>query len=134
MDETYSRFLLKEGNILVGWLIENSYIDESKIHVFGNHPDRANLRLYTSDHCYRITATETYLGCGVTSRRARPGEDQHRGNDLPDGPFTRDTYNRIMSGIVGYELKKIALPVEQEVTPPLPEPPEPSQAIKGTDG
>ena len=113
--------LLNEGRILIRWLNENSYISDAKIKVIDNQPDRTSILLYTGDYCYQIIAKETYLGCGVTARRARPGEDWNRGSDLPDGKFSWETYNRIMSGIVGYELKEIALPVEQEVRPPAVE-------------
>ena len=121
MNAVVEGILLREGRTLLEWLTENSYIDESKIQVIDNKPERTSVYLFTSDHCYRIIAHKTYLGCTVSTRRNRPGETWNRGNDLSDGPFTRETYDRIMSGIVGYELKEIALPVEQEVKPPAVE-------------
>ena len=113
--------LLPQGQILLDWLDDYKYLDESKIQVIENSRERTSVYLFTSDHCYRISAHDNYLGCTVATRRNRPGETWNRGNDLPDGRFSRDTYNRIMSGIVGYELKEIALPVEQEVKPPAVE-------------
>lgn len=113
MNAVIEGILLSQGQILLDWLDDYKYLDESKIQVVDNEPDRTKLRLYTSDHCYGIIATETYLGCTVTSRRARPGETWNRGSDLADGKFVKSTFHKIMGDIVGYELKKIALPVEQ---------------------
>ena len=45
-----------------------------------------------------------YLGCQVTARKARAGEDWNRGNDLPDGPFTEETWRQILNSIINYEL------------------------------
>ncbi len=66
------------------------------------------VKFYTNDHCYRIFAVDRkdsdYLGCQVSTRKMRPGEDWFRGNDLPDGPINRKTWDRILRGIVNYEL------------------------------
>jgi hypothetical protein len=37
----------------------------------------------------------------------RAGEDWVRGNDLPDGPFSKETWDRIIYAIVRYELVKL---------------------------
>ena len=72
------------------------------------------LSLYTNEHEYIITAIErfngekSYLGCGVLARKARAAEDWHRGNDLPDGDFTQDTWNKILNAILNYELIKLS--------------------------
>ena len=70
---------------------------------------------YTDNHCYTITAIErsaaskgSYLGCGVLTRKSRAGEDWVRGNDLPDGDFTEQTWTRILNAIVCYELEKLS--------------------------
>lgn len=68
---------------------------------------------YTDDNRYSIVARDSidndgYLGCQVTSRKMRPGEDWNRGNDLPDGPFTEETWKNILTGIVKYELVKLS--------------------------
>ena len=70
---------------------------------------------YTEEYQYVITAIERndgdkddYLGCQVSARKARPGEDWLRGNDLPDGPFTKKTWDRIIYAIVSYELVKLS--------------------------
>lgn len=68
---------------------------------------------YTSEFKYRFYANDRtnddgYLGCQVTARKMRPGEDWTRGNDLADGPFNEDTWRRILTTIVNYELVKLS--------------------------
>lgn len=68
---------------------------------------------YTNDYQYTFYAVERkkddgYLGCGASTRKYRAGENWLRGNDLPDGPFTRETWDRIISRIVAYELVKLS--------------------------
>jgi len=77
------------------------------------------VNVYTRNNKYRINAKKhkdgrTYLGCTVSCRMSRAGEDWTRGNDLPDGEFSRKTWERIKNAIVQYELVKIAKPVRQE--------------------
>ena len=74
---------------------EDSSPDEYRLHI----------ALYTNEHCYRISAsTKDYLGCIAQTRKPRAGEDWTRGNDLPDGKFCRETWDKIIKAIVGYEL------------------------------
>ena len=68
---------------------------------------------YTYEYKYRIycierNSNEGYLGCQVSARKTRPGEDWIRGNDLADGPFTKETWNKILSRIVNYELRELS--------------------------
>lgn len=68
---------------------------------------------YTEDNKYTITAIDRktddgYLGCGVSCRKVRPGEDWIRGNDLRDGSFKEETWNAITLSIVSYELVKLS--------------------------
>lgn len=68
---------------------------------------------YTEDNKYSIIAIDRekddgYLGCGVSCRKVRAGEDWIRGNDLPDGPFIQETWNTIVYAIVNYELVKLS--------------------------
>ena len=71
-------------------------------------------RFYTDEHLYSIVAIErtngeeSYLGCQVSTRKQRAGEDWTRGNDLPDGPFNKKTWDRIIYAIVSYELVKLS--------------------------
>lgn len=73
-----------------------------------------NISFYTEENQYFIHAveytdnTEDYLGCQVNARKARPGEGWIRGNDLPDGPFTKKTWDMIINAIVSYELVKLS--------------------------
>jgi len=71
------------------------------------------LCFYTEEHKYFITAIEksngySYLGCAVEARKIRPGEGWVRGNDLPDGSFTRKTWDMILNAVVSYELVKLS--------------------------
>ena len=81
-------------------------------------PDANHFRciFYTNDHKYSIYGhpptpkhTRGYLGCGGDSRKPRPGEYWHRGNDLPDGDYSKETFDRIVRGIVAYEIKNLQL-------------------------
>ena len=79
-----------------------------------SEPGEVQRRLcfYTDENEYYINAIErdggkSYLGCYVRSRKMRAGEDWVRGNDLPDGPFNQETWNKIIYAIVNYELVKL---------------------------
>ncbi len=68
---------------------------------------------YTEDYKYSIKAVDRtnddgYLGCVVTCRKARAGEDWKRGNDLPDGKFNKRTWDLIVKAIVSHELVKLS--------------------------
>ena len=69
--------------------------------------------IFTASNSYNISATErkngkSYLGCIAKSTRSRPGEDWLRGNDLSDGTLSPETWRRILSDIVRYELQAIS--------------------------
>lgn len=83
---------------------------------------KRELCFYTEEHQYFINAIErpagkSYLGCVVKTRKARAGEDWLRGNDLPDGPFNKETWNRIIYAIVNYELVKLTPFQKPDVIP-----------------
>lgn len=87
-----------------------------------NKPYSEKVLIYTKTNEYAIVAKEhedghTYLGCVVSKRKPRAGESWTRGNDLPDGDFSRGTWKRIKDAIIAYELVKIAKPVRQEGVP-----------------
>ena len=68
---------------------------------------------YTDEYKYKILAIarkedDTYLGCQVSARKARPGEDWHRGNDLPDGHIDEATWLKILNAIINYELVELS--------------------------
>jgi len=85
---------------------------------------RLRVRLYTNDHKYAIVAHDRskdkgYLGCVVSTRKPRAGEDWTRGNDLADGPFEKETWERIKNDIIAYELVPITLKVEAKADIPV---------------
>src|SRR3990167_5480513 len=51
-----------------------------------------------------------YFGCTAVSRCWRPGEDWHRGRDLPDGDFSEGLWHRIGLAILSYELDEPVRP------------------------
>ena len=80
-------------------IIENSRVGDCAILEF---------EIYTQTNCYHILAEEigdkTYLRCGSSSRKPRAGEGWARGRDLPDGELTEETWHKILSAIVSYEM------------------------------
>jgi hypothetical protein len=96
---------------LLGWLKEIATRHGSlEEHVREDgRPGTGHLRYIfcTGDNTYYIHATPTYLGCGANSRRTRAGEDWHRGSDLPDGPFSRKTWEAIKDAVIAYELVRL---------------------------
>lgn len=101
------------GEICRGSGSEHNFIH----HVDGSGPLFAErVKIYTRDHYYTISAREkgkrrSYLGCTVSTRKPRAGESHTRGNDLPDGRFSQETWNKIKNAIIAYELVKVAKPV-----------------------
>ena len=96
-------------------------VDYKKIprHTTGND---LFLTMYTKDNQYNIHAypkhneeESGYLGCTVTTRKPRAGEDWTRGNDLADGGYTKEIWDRILNNIISYELVKVAKPKHPEV-------------------
>jgi len=74
------------------------------------------IRIYTANNWYHLRVSQHtnedgdisgYLGCEASSRIPRAGEDHHRGNDLPDGMLTEETWQRILAAIVSYEMVKV---------------------------
>jgi len=86
--------------------------DEGEGHGDSNYEHRFRFRLYTFMNVYGIVAIErsdkAYLGCQVSMRKPRAGEDWNRGNDLPDGPLNRETWDKILKSIVIYELEELS--------------------------
>jgi hypothetical protein len=48
------------------------------------------------------------MGCVVSCRKPRAGEDWTRGNDLPDGAYCYETWIKIKNAIIKHELVKVA--------------------------
>ena len=77
--------------------------------------NRFNCRLYTGENCYNISGNKSidnnksYLGCTVSARKNRVGENWNRGRDLPDGEYSKKTFDAIVRRIVAFELKALQL-------------------------
>lgn len=50
---------------------------------------------------------EAYMGAVASSRTPRVGETWTRGNDLPDGHFGEDLWQKILTAIVRYEAQEV---------------------------
>ena len=60
----------------------------------------------------------SYIGCTVQARKPRAGENWTRGNDLPDGKYSYETWTKIKHGILAYELVKVVpKPTQNPDTP-----------------
>ena len=107
-------------NQLREWLNEWSTGEgKEEVFRFGERNGQGSVVFCTKAHTYHLSFTGTYLGATATSRRARAGEEWLRGNDLPDGKFSRETFDAITRAIVGYELVVLVpevkpIAVEQE--------------------
>jgi hypothetical protein len=116
---------LSKHQQLERWITELCFPADSKtlIHDIAGHGSTSGphgpgetyrqFSFFTTDHEYVISAKDVegedgYLGCQATTRKPRAGENWNRGNDLPDGPFNRETWDRIIFGIVRYELVKLS--------------------------
>ena len=94
--------------------------------------DRLRLKFFTKEHQYNVSAVlpdrnefipelknpktfsnDGYLGCISQTRKPRAGEDWNRGNDLADGSYSKETFDKIVYDILAYELVKVAQPVER---------------------
>ncbi len=52
----------------------------------------------------RETAIRSTMMALVHGRKFRAGENWRRGNDLPDGPFSKETFDEIICAIARYEV------------------------------
>lgn len=85
----------------------NQYIEHNQ-----DTEKRVRITLYTQSYCYTITAHQRnnrtgYLGCIATCRKIRIGEDWSWSCDLPDGPFSKETWDYIKDAIIKNELLQI---------------------------
>lgn len=88
-----------------------------------DYSHRKKFCIYTELYIYNISAEdrkadEGYLGCIVTTRKPRAGEDWNRGNDLPDGKFNYETWTKIKDAIIRYELIPLSVPKESKIDLP----------------
>ena len=73
------------------------------------------IKLWTSNYQYSIVAIPTklnkisYLGCTMSTRISRVGENWDRGSDLADGEFSEETFNKIIYDIISCEINHLEL-------------------------
>jgi len=112
-------------NTLKQWFQEDlRYANWNRdVEILKDTETECSIRIYTETHKYHIGAKNGplgYMGCEATTRKPRAGEDHTRGNDLPDGHFTRENWSSIIASIVGYELVRVhrhrAIPQQNEST------------------
>lgn len=137
--------LPQEYGEMISWLQEVSRF--SKVEDFVQAECRSNsmvFHLYTHDYRYTISCRPmnyhkvekegdkivaecnmgTYLGCTVSCRKPRAGEDWTRGNDLSDGKYCYETWQKIKNDIIAFELVKVVNPRECPADMPrIPETP-----------
>lgn len=79
-------------------------------HLRWEHSDGGSQRAVfaTTKNNYFVVFKDTYLGLTVSSRVARPGETWLRGNDLPDGKFSKETFDQMMDAVLTYELREVS--------------------------
>ena len=119
-----------------GWLKEISRFNKIESFVLPNYEHGIRVHFYTHDHVYSIVAKKhavhketkengkvvsasnasTYLGCTVQVRKPRAGEDWTRGNDLADGKYCYETWQRIKDDIIAYELVKLNLKAAPKIS------------------
>jgi hypothetical protein len=80
---------------------------------------KKTVSFFTDNYKYQITAIErdpgnSYLGCQVSTRKPRAGEDWTRGNDLPDGELNRETLEQIKNRIIANELESLSVKTPQK--------------------
>ncbi len=59
------------------------------------------------DKCGLTEKNAGYLGTYGHCRKGRAGEAWTRGNDLPDGPYNRMTWNAFKDRLISYEIVKV---------------------------
>lgn len=62
------------------------------------------------------TLKKSWLSCSASLRKPYAGENYTKGNDLADGEFSEETWNKILYSILGNELVEIYKPKTQENT------------------
>lgn len=107
---------------LTKWINSICRYSESENYILTDYKeleeDKVKINFYTKENKYLISARlprkgskrlrdNGYLGCIVITRKPRAGESWSRGSDLPDGPYSKETWDKIVNGILAYELVKV---------------------------
>ena len=99
---------------LAGWYGEITggvcgLVDAAVIQQVGETTYRTTF--FTDRHVYAVRSRPPcldspggYLGCVAAARKAMAGEGYTRGNDLADGPYSYETWQRIVKDILAYEI------------------------------
>lgn len=97
------------------WIKEISRWFQVEDFIVPDYKDGVKVKFYTKEHKYSISVKlpknkkdSGYMGCIVTTRKPRAGEDWNRGNDLPDGSYSKETWDKIKNAIIAHELVKVA--------------------------
>jgi hypothetical protein len=74
--------------------------------------EELHVLLFTERHAYHIVASlrdgvAAYFGATASTTFYRTGETWTRGNDLPDGPFSREMWDVILRAILRYEMRSM---------------------------
>jgi len=111
---------------LYEWLKQISRLGQIEKFILPDYKDELSIKLYTRSYryCINVKLPEPnnpkdkflkdgdknygYMSCYVITRKPRAGEDWNRGNDLADGDYSKETWYRIISKILAYELVKVA--------------------------
>lgn len=122
LDDTLE-FVLNETKVvydrIMDWLSEIvPYNSTSKyIQIVDNSElEQWIFKIFTNQNYYSIHVRKdgTYMGAYLGTRYFRPGEDWTRGNDLPDGPFSRGTWEKIKCAIIRCELEELSPVILEE--------------------
>ena len=105
---------MNEKEQLQAWFSEAKFARPERFRFSEEDSGQGRVIFCTRAHTYSIHFTAGYLGCVASSRTVLPGEDWTRGSDLPDGSFSRETFDEIIKAIVAYELVDLA-PVAESV-------------------
>lgn len=121
INENFEEALVQVRN----WLKEIRFIKESTIDrniLQLKEQDTIIVKIFTFNNEYtiRIRVSEShvrpgsnlagrcsYMGAGASGRKSRPGCIGSGGRDLPDGRFCKETWDKIISSIVGFEFQEV---------------------------
>lgn len=116
-DDVMKKRFEKDSELLLTWLKRdlriNSIIKSKQENNIGEYG--LSVMLYTKEHEYYINmivhedGQSSYLGCTFYNRYRNVDEKHHRGNDLSDGVFDEETYNKILKDIVSTEMTGIRM-------------------------
>ena len=105
---------MNEKEQLQEWFGEAKFARPERLRFSEEDGGQGRVIFCTGTNTYSIRFTNRYLGCVAGSRLQRPGENWTRGSDLPDGDFSRETFDEIIKAIIAYEMVALA-PVAESV-------------------